>query len=69
MKIINVNWFNGTVGIILAEDEITKKRHYYIGTGRGNSEDRDIENILRMGAKVEPGNFINRIKIGLEKND
>jgi hypothetical protein len=56
-KIIDAIWFtqlNGCIGIVLTEDEVTKMRKAYIGTGRGNDEGSDAKIIQMHGGKVSP---------------
>jgi hypothetical protein len=56
MKILNARWFTEMgslrpIGIILGQDEKTGEYKSYIGTGDGNSEEYDAQQILRRGAK------------------
>lgn len=56
MKIIGVKWFSsltGSFGVVLGEDEVTKKKKAYIGTcGSGClTEEDDIQRIKEKGAK------------------
>ena len=47
MKQLDTIWFSGleTIGIVIGEDEITGERKAYIGTGKGYSEEADIQHI------------------------
>ena len=52
MKIIETLWFNGfkgSVGIVVAEEEITKTRVAYIGVASGEVEKTDIDSIISFG--------------------
>ena len=56
MKIINAFWFTECgstrpIGIIIGEDDITKERKAYIGSGYGFDEGVDAGHIAEMGAK------------------
>ena len=56
MKLLKDTWFAElgsyqVIGIILCEDNVTKKKTAYIGTASGNDKDLDISRIKSMGAK------------------
>lgn len=56
MKIINAIWFTEMgktepIGIIIGQDEITKEKKAYIGTGEGDDEGVDAGHIAECGAK------------------
>jgi len=56
MKIINTIWFSEyakekPIGIILGEDETTKEKKVYIGTGQGIDEGEDTGHIVSCGSK------------------
>ena len=57
MKIISTVWFTQmglppTIGIVIGEDDITKERKAYIGTGAGYDEGADAEKIAETGAPL-----------------
>ncbi len=55
MKIIETFWFTGgigTVGIVVCENEVTRKRKAYIGIASGLCEQVDTESIMHHGSKV-----------------
>ena len=55
LTVINHVWFPGVdmVGIVLTEDNTTKKTKAYIGVGRkGSDEKQDMEHIAKWGAKI-----------------
>jgi hypothetical protein len=53
MRVVDAIWFN-KIGIVLAEDEVTKERKAYIAQGRGDDEQEDIEHIKNFGRKLHP---------------
>lgn len=57
MKIKDTIWFTTgrgeTVGIVLAEDDVTGIPKAYIGVGDGRNEDVDIKQISEWGAKLQ----------------
>lgn len=61
MKVLKVLWFGNwgvnTLGIIKAKDNITHDIKFYIGVGRGISEQEDIDTILAGGTKYEKIEF------------
>lgn len=66
MKVLKVFWFGNfgvnILGIIKAQDNITKEIKFYIGTGKGESEETDIEIILAGGQKYTEEQFKNLFK-------
>lgn len=50
----------GLVGIVECEDEITKQRKLYIGTGKGINKDEDEKHIAAFGCKFNPNDFIRK---------
>ena len=56
MKVLADYWFSDmygdTVGIVVAEDEVTKERKAYIGVGAGFNQEADKESILDGGQKL-----------------
>lgn len=59
MKVQADYWFSdmmgGHTGIVCAEDERTKERKVYIGTGEvGLSHESDIQRVLAYGTKLPP---------------
>jgi len=56
MKVLADYWFNdmrgGTVGFILAQDEMTGEKKVYIGTVEGHNQAVDRESILDGGQKL-----------------
>ena len=61
-KTLDKIWFTtmggDCIGLILVEDEYTKEKKIYIGTGEGNDEDYDADKIKQCGAKFTlPDNF------------
>lgn len=70
MKIIDSIWFTGIgmlgcVGIVLAEDESTRKRKAYVGSALGLNQESDEKFIVENGGKLPPelakkiSNFLN----------
>lgn len=66
--VIDKLWFNNPtvkngeiVGIIIARDQISGITHAYIGTGGSGDSDRDAEEILRWGTKIERNRLIDMI--------
>ena len=54
MKIIESLWFTsttGVVGIVVGEDDITKKRKAYIGLASGIDQKADTEHIAKQGGR------------------
>ena len=54
MKIVEKLWFTneqGTIGIIIIEENFTQDRKAYIGIGKGKDEQKDAEAILAWGNK------------------
>lgn len=62
MKILGATWYSpwttnlDIIGIVKVNDYGEIK--YYIGTGAGENEQEDIENIVEKGAKFYPEYFI-----------
>ena len=54
-KVLNVWWYNGTIGIVKVYTGFEVK--YYIGTGYGQDEKEDIEKILKRGSRFYPEVF------------
>ena len=55
MKVLESLWFansTGTVGIVIGEDEMTKKRKAYIGVAEGITEELDINSISQLGSPL-----------------
>ena len=55
MKIKQAFWFStlqGTIGIVVGEDEHTGKRKGYIGMVGGRDEEADTETIAQQGSPV-----------------
>lgn len=56
METLDVVWFtlpDGTlIGVVLGEDQYTKKRKAYIGIGTGADEEADIKKIMEHGAPL-----------------
>ena len=54
MKITHTMWFSTlhahTIGIVMGEDEVTKKLKAYIGLGDGVSEEDDTKRIAGWGS-------------------
>lgn len=63
IKLVNVFWFTNPyekkqcMGIVKAYDTITEEYKYYIGFGRGLSEEEDIKEILAWGTKYKEEDF------------
>lgn len=55
IKVLNVWWYNGTIGIVKVDTGFEVK--YYIGTGYGKDEKEDIEKILKFGSRFYPEVF------------
>lgn len=54
-EVIDFKWFSGgaTVGMVIAEDTITKGRKLYIGIVKpGETEDQSVKNIIDWGTKM-----------------
>ena len=52
MKIIETLWFNGfkgSAGIVIIEEDTTKKRKAYIGVVSGEDEKMDADGIVSWG--------------------
>jgi hypothetical protein len=57
MKITDNIWFvsfQGVVGIVIGEDEVTGERKAYIGIGSGVSIEHDMQMIALDGCKLTP---------------
>ena len=70
MKLIDAIWFSsfmGIVGIVIVEDEFTRKRKAYVGTGLGFNERADTERVMAHGIKLHP-HTVKRIAAGLGIN-
>ena len=55
MKIIETLWFAdeiGSIGIVIGEDDYTKKRKAYIGSCSGGDEEADSRHIAAHGSPV-----------------
>ena len=55
MKTIDATWFttlNGTIGIVVAENEVTGERKAYIGIASGLCEKVDTEHIKQYVSKL-----------------
>lgn len=63
-KIITSTWYTmadgGLIGIVECEDEITKQRKLYIGTGEGINKDEDEKRIAALGCKFNLNDFIRK---------
>lgn len=61
MKILKTVWIGNfgynILGIIKAQDEITEKINFYVGIGKGFSEEQDITLILAGGQKYTEEQF------------
>jgi hypothetical protein len=63
IKLIDTVWFTNPyekqqcMGIVKAYDTITEEYKYYIGFGRGLSEEEDIKDILGWGTKYTEEQF------------
>lgn len=69
MKVIEKLWFTnnqGSIGIIVIEEDVTGDRKAYIGIGSGSDEGVDAEAILAWGNKF-PLDTVLRLKHLLEK--
>ncbi len=54
MKVIETLWFNGfkgSVGIVVIEEDVTKKRKAYIGVASGKDEKLDTDGIISWGQR------------------
>lgn len=73
MKVLDVLWIGNyginIVGIIKAQDVITKEIKFYVGTGKGESEEADIAIILAGGQKYSKENFQGFFRNFLEMGD
>ena len=57
MKILNTIWFTGaqgTIGIVLGQDEHTGDPKAYIGLGLGYSDEADTLIVSQMGSPFMP---------------
>lgn len=57
MKVVSSLWFNnsqGTCGIILCVDELTKVCAAYVGIASGRDEKMDTKAIMEWGNKLSP---------------
>lgn len=55
MKVIDSMWMNsmiGSIGLVVAEDEITGERRAYIGSATGFDEEADARLVIDHGSKV-----------------
>lgn len=54
MKVLEVQWFSGSVniGIVKAEDEDTGEVYFYISKVDGFNEASDIQHIVDWGSKM-----------------
>lgn len=69
MKVIDTLWFtniNGTVGIVIIEEDVTGDRKAYIGSVSGEDEKADTESLLAWGNKLSLDTF-KRIEHFLKK--
>ena len=69
MKVIDTLWFtniNGTVGIVIIEEDVTGDRKAYIGTVPGENEKADAEAIIAWGNKFSL-DTVHRIEHFLKK--
>ena len=62
IKLIDTVWFTNpyemnVMGIVKGYDKITKEYNYYVGLGRGLSEEEDIKDILGWGTKYTEEQF------------
>ena len=63
IKLVKVFWFTNPyerqqcMGIIKGYDPIIKEYNYYVGFGRGLSEEEDIKDILDWGTKCKEEDF------------
>ena len=62
MRHIRTIWFNGTIGVVKAKDEITGEIKCYIGTGLGQSVEDDTRHIMQRGSKITKEMFQELIK-------
>ena len=66
MKVLKVLWVGNfgvnILGIIKAQDVVTEEIKFYIGTGKGISEQEDIASILAGGQKYTKDQFKNIYK-------
>ncbi len=57
MNVLEAIWFTtrkaGTVGVIVAEDEVTKERKVYVGQASGLDETTDAQWILDWGVRLK----------------
>jgi hypothetical protein len=51
----DVRWYNGydCVGIVYAHDDYDGPK-FYIGVGRGEDEEEDVQKIMSWGARFDP---------------
>ncbi len=69
MKIISVHWLSGnfgTLGIVVGEDTITKKKKAYIGKAFGANEEHDTKHVAEQGSPLL-ANFLKEILRDLEE--
>jgi hypothetical protein len=69
MKVIEAIWFStlqGTVGIVVGEDEYSGARKAYLGIGLGFDESQDVAMIKSLGTKLSLG-VLDRIRALLIK--
>jgi hypothetical protein len=71
MKITDSIWFTsfgwiGCIGIVMGEDDVTRKRKAYIGVGLGVNEAFDERLIVQNGAKF-PAEIAERIAAWLKE--
>ena len=73
MKDIEVLWLctctGWPVGIVKAFDEIEQRWKFYIGTGRGRDETRDVQTIINWGQKFDNLDFLVKFLEVKEKNE
>jgi hypothetical protein len=50
--VLNSYWFGDDIGIVLVEDQVTKKTMCYIGTASTGSQEGDEYRIAQWGSKV-----------------
>lgn len=55
IKVLNVWWYGGNVGIIKVDTGFEIK--YYIGAGYGKNEEKDIQRIVNYGDRFYPEIF------------
>ena len=59
MDVKRVFWFNSgisVIGIVVGEDNVTKRRKAYIGTAHGDDEASDTKHIASHGSPFTAGN-------------